>query len=37
LFGFFGLLLALPMSAILLVALRYGKAWYLSSTMYRKP
>lgn len=36
LFGFFGLLLALPMSAILLVALRYGKAWYLSSTMYQK-
>lgn len=37
LFGFFGLLLALPLSAIFLVALRYGKAWYLSSTMYRKP
>jgi predicted PurR-regulated permease PerM len=37
LFGFFGLLLALPLSAICLVALRYGKAWYLSSTMYRKP
>ena len=37
LFGFFGLLLALPLSAILLVALRYGKAWYLSSEMYRKP
>ena len=37
LFGFFGLLLALPLAAILLVALRYGKAWYLSSTMYRKP
>ena len=36
-FGFFGLLLALPMSAILLVALRHGKAWYLSSTMYQKP
>lgn len=35
-FGFFGLLLALPMSAILLVALRHGKAWYLSSAMYRK-
>lgn len=34
LFGFFGLLLALPLSAILLVALRYGKAWYLSSAMY---
>ncbi len=37
LFGFFGLLLALPLSAILLVALRYGKAWYLSSAMYQKP
>jgi predicted PurR-regulated permease PerM len=37
LFGFFGLLLALPLSAILLVALRYGKTWYLSSAMYRKP
>jgi len=36
LFGFFGLLLALPLSAILLVAFRYGKAWYLSSTMYQK-
>ena len=37
LFGFFGLLLALPLSAILLVALRHGKAWYLASDMYRKP
>ncbi|MDO8263227.1 MAG: AI-2E family transporter [Gallionella sp.] len=36
-FGFFGLLLALPLSAILLVALRHGKAWYLTSEMYRKP
>ena len=36
-FGFFGLLLALPMSAILLVALRHGKAWYLASEMYKKP
>ena len=35
--GFFGLLLALPLSAILLVALRYGKAWYLTSSMYQKP
>lgn len=35
LFGFFGILLALPMSAILLVALRHGKAWYLSSGMYQ--
>ncbi len=37
LFGFFGLLLALPLSAILLVALRYAKTWYLLSAMYRKP
>jgi predicted PurR-regulated permease PerM len=37
LFGFFGLLLALPLAAILLVMLRYGKEWYLSSAMYRKP
>ncbi|MDO8703351.1 MAG: AI-2E family transporter [Sulfuricaulis sp.] len=36
-FGFFGLLLALPLSAILLVALRHGKGWYLASEMYRKP
>ena len=37
LLGFFGLLLALPLSAILLVALRHGKAWYFTSEMYRKP
>ena len=37
LFGFFGVLLALPLSAILLVALRHGRAWYLTSEMYRKP
>ncbi len=37
LFGFFGLLLALPLSAILLVALRYAKTWYLSSEMFQKP
>jgi len=36
LFGFFGILLALPMSAILLVGLRHGKTWYLSSRMYQK-
>ena len=36
-FGFFGLLLALPLSAILLVALRHGKTWYLASEMYKKP
>jgi len=37
LFGFFGVLLALPLSAILLVALRHGKRWYFSSDMYRRP
>ena len=36
LFGFFGVLLALPMSAILLVGLRRGKVWYLASRMYNK-
>lgn len=36
LFGFVGLLLALPLSAIVLVALRFGKAWYLSSELYQK-
>ena len=36
LFGFFGVLLALPASAILLVALRHGKKWYHASDMYRK-
>ncbi|MDH4216596.1 MAG: AI-2E family transporter, partial [Gallionella sp.] len=34
--GFNGLLLALPLAAILLVALRHGKAWYLSSNLYRQ-
>jgi predicted PurR-regulated permease PerM len=37
LMGFFGILLALPLSAILLVALRHAKAWYLTSSMYRAP
>ena len=37
LFGFFGILLALPMAAILLVALRHAKDWYLTSEMYNKP
>lgn len=37
LMGFFGILLALPLSAILLVALRHAKSWYLSSSMYRAP
>jgi predicted PurR-regulated permease PerM len=36
LFGFFGILLALPLSAILLVALRHGKTVYLSSRLYQK-
>jgi predicted PurR-regulated permease PerM len=36
LFGFFGVLLALPISAVLLVGLRHFKGWYLASTFYRK-
>lgn len=35
--GFFGILLALPLSAIVLVALRHVKVWYLASNMYRMP
>lgn len=35
LFGFFGLLLALPLSAAILVALRHIRRWYLSSILYR--
>jgi predicted PurR-regulated permease PerM len=35
-FGFFGVLLALPLSAMLLVAARHAMAWYLSSEMYRR-
>lgn len=35
LFGFFGVLLALPISAMLLVWLRHLKSWYLSSAFYR--
>ncbi|MBU1424665.1 MAG: AI-2E family transporter [Gammaproteobacteria bacterium] len=35
LFGFFGVLLALPISAALLVGLRHFKGWYLSSAFYR--
>ncbi len=35
LFGFFGLLLALPVSAALLVGLRHAERWYLSSVLYR--
>ncbi|MBI5890001.1 MAG: AI-2E family transporter [Nitrosomonadales bacterium] len=36
LFGFFGVLLALPISAMLLVGLRHFKGWYLTSAFYRK-
>ncbi len=36
LFGFFGILLALPLAAILLVTLRHAKTWYLGSEMYLK-
>jgi predicted PurR-regulated permease PerM len=36
LFGFFGVLLALPLAAILLVTMRHVRAWYFSSTMYSK-
>jgi predicted PurR-regulated permease PerM len=35
LFGFFGLLLALPLSAVLLVGLRHASKWYLNSALYR--
>ncbi len=35
LFGFFGVLLALPITAVLLVGLRHLKGRYLSSTFYR--
>lgn len=37
LFGFFGLLLALPLAAILLVLLRHARARYFSSSLYRQP
>ncbi|GAB4120866.1 MAG: AI-2E family transporter [Sideroxydans sp.] len=37
LFGFFGLLLALPLAAIVLVALRHAHQSYLTSAMYKKP
>ena len=37
LFGFFGVLLALPLAAILLVLLRHARDRYLSSEMYNKP
>ena len=35
LFGFFGILLALPISATLLVLLRHARDWYLASSLYR--
>lgn len=35
LFGFFGVLLALPLAAALVVGLRHAKAWYLNSSLYR--
>jgi predicted PurR-regulated permease PerM len=35
LFGFFGLLLALPLSAVLFVGLRHASRWYLNSSLYR--
>lgn len=37
LFGFFGVLLALPLAAVLLVVLRHARASYLASGMYNKP
>ncbi len=37
LFGFFGVLLALPLAAILLVVLRHSRKRYLASEMYNKP
>ncbi len=36
LFGFFGVLLALPLSAALLVGLRHARKSYLASSLYRK-
>ncbi len=36
LFGFFGVLLALPASAVLLVGLRHTREWYLASPLYRE-
>ena len=35
LFGFFGLLLALPLSAALLVGMRHALRWYLNSSLYK--
>jgi predicted PurR-regulated permease PerM len=36
LFGFVGLLLALPLSAALLVGLRHASGWYLNSPLYKE-
>ena len=36
LFGFFGLLLALPISAALMVGLRHTSLWYLNSHLYKE-
>ena len=36
LFGFFGLLLALPLSAALLVGLRHASGWYVNSSLYKE-
>lgn len=36
-FGFFGLLLALPLAAILLVVLRHARQSYLASAMFKQP
>jgi predicted PurR-regulated permease PerM len=37
LFGFVGVLIALPVSAVLLVAIRRVRASYMSSPLYRGP
>jgi predicted PurR-regulated permease PerM len=37
LFGFAGVLLALPLSAVLLVGLRHVRASYLESPLFREP
>ncbi|WP_269533597.1 AI-2E family transporter [Chitinimonas sp. BJYL2] len=36
LFGFVGILLALPLAAVLLVGLRHVRSYYMASTLYRK-
>lgn len=37
LFGFFGVLLALPLSAVLLVLLRHARSGYMESRLYKDP